>query len=184
MTTQQTLSVMISEDELAARIKTLGAEIQAHYNGEPVAVIGVLKGCFFVPCRSVPSPPRRRHRRLLGLVQLQRHRIHRRGPTDLRLEGRHSRPTCAYRRRHRRYRADHAVPAQNAKDPRARQSGRVHTSGQTFPSQGTCSCRLLRILHTRSVRCRLRSRSRRALPQPSIHCGSALRLILHRGTNA
>ena len=46
MTSQQTLSVMISEDQLAERIKALGAEIQAHYNGEPVAVIGVLKGCF------------------------------------------------------------------------------------------------------------------------------------------
>ena len=46
MTQQQTLKVMISEEELAERIQALGAEIQAHYKGQPVAVIGVLKGCF------------------------------------------------------------------------------------------------------------------------------------------
>jgi hypoxanthine phosphoribosyltransferase len=76
MTQQQTLKVMISEEQLAERIQALGAEIQAHYNGQPVAVIGVLKGCFlfladlcrelhedvtidFLRCRATAAPPLR-----------------------------------------------------------------------------------------------------------------------------
>ena len=46
MTERQKLNIMISEEQLSRRIEELGAEIRERYNGEPVAVIGVLKGCF------------------------------------------------------------------------------------------------------------------------------------------
>lgn len=40
------LEVLISEDELRARIAALGAEIHAAYGGEDIHVVAVLKGCF------------------------------------------------------------------------------------------------------------------------------------------
>ncbi|MBI5509644.1 MAG: hypoxanthine phosphoribosyltransferase [Deltaproteobacteria bacterium] len=40
------IDVLFSAEEIAARTAELGREITAHYEGKPVCVIGILKGCF------------------------------------------------------------------------------------------------------------------------------------------
>ena len=40
------LSILISADKIAARVKELGAEITREYRGKEVVVVGVLKGSF------------------------------------------------------------------------------------------------------------------------------------------
>lgn len=45
---QEMLHVLLSEDEIRARVRELGEEIRAHYEdkGDDLIVVGILKGCF------------------------------------------------------------------------------------------------------------------------------------------
>lgn len=43
---QENVSVLISEEELAARIAELGKAITEQYSGQELVLVGVLKGCF------------------------------------------------------------------------------------------------------------------------------------------
>ncbi len=40
------LDILLSSEDIAARIKTLGEEISSHYQGKPIILICVLKGSF------------------------------------------------------------------------------------------------------------------------------------------
>lgn len=56
---QQTLDVLLSEEQLRARVKELGAQITADYQGRELCVIGVLKGSFLFfsdLCRQIDLP--------------------------------------------------------------------------------------------------------------------------------
>lgn len=46
----ETIRVLLSEEEVDAKIRTLGAQISADLNGEPVKIICVLKGACFFAC--------------------------------------------------------------------------------------------------------------------------------------
>ena len=44
------ISIMIPEDKLLARIDELGKQITEDYKGEPIHLVGILKGSVFFMC--------------------------------------------------------------------------------------------------------------------------------------
>ncbi len=55
---RENLSVLISEEDLQERIRELGAQIEADYDGRPIHVIAVLKGSFMFLADLVRAIPR------------------------------------------------------------------------------------------------------------------------------
>ena len=47
MTSSQVGEVLVTEDELARRVRGLGEQISAEYDGDPLMLIGILKGAIF-----------------------------------------------------------------------------------------------------------------------------------------
>ena len=175
--------VIVSEEDLQARIAELGERITADYAGRPPLLVGVLKGAFMFMSdlsRAIDLPVRGG---LHGRVLLrQRHPHlgggpHREGPR--RRPGRPARPGG---RGHRRQRADPQLPPALPAGPPAGQPRGLRAAGQGRPAAHRARPALRRVSHPGRVRGGIWPRCRRALAQPPGHPRLRRRLVRRAGT--
>ena len=102
--------VLVTEEEIQARLGELAGEIATEYEGKDLLLVGVLKGAVMVMADLMRALPMTVPGRLDGRVvlrlghEVQRCRAHPQGPRR-----RHHRPPRAHRRGHRRLGADPVV---------------------------------------------------------------------------
>ena len=182
--------ILLTEEEIAAKVRELGARISADYAGRRLTLVSVLKGSLpFMAdlMRSIDIPVR------IDLMEVSSYggasdRIVGAGPDPQGPVGEHRRRGRPDRRGHHRYRADAQLP-----DPLpARQGPRVapdlHPARQARPPAGRDQGRLRRVHDPRPVRGRLRARLRGAVPEPALRgrapsgglLGGARGMTMHR----